>query len=381
MIVHGSEGPPEARTPLSDVHLRLSDVARGRPYDVALDAAVGGQRKNLSLKGRMGPTTMTKSGRFTPIHTLTFALDQLRMGGITPYLGETRWRWGQTTLDGDWTLEDPHGLTPHTRVKGAVTMRGVLSPDRDDETPFDVNLRADVEVDRTVGRVRVTDTAMGLADMTVRAAGEVSGMYSTTPHVEAVSIETQNMEWARLLAYLPGLSAHLPIGSALSGPFALSVHARMMENKPTVSARLRLDDSALNVPGILRKTIGVPLGLGLNLTFGGEGTRVQIQQLAWADLTLAFEGPVDADGAMRLAGSLTVGGAHSGGERQNPMAPIPLTLSGPFAAPRLTGPGVRVLLDQLPTRGGGHQLIAALGALIANPPARPAPPAGPALTP
>ncbi len=184
-------------------------------------------------------------------------------------------------------------------------------------------------------------------------------MYSATPHLDGVRVETLSLDLGRTLTYLPRLAERLPPTVSLAGSADLSVRGKMLSATPTVEVDLKLDGAQIVVPGFIRKTPGVPLNLGIVGRLGDDHVGVQLKPLAWGPLTLDLEGTVAHDGALALAGSLNSTASSTGQGR------AALRLSGPLKAPTLSGPAAKRLQEQLPEVGAGPETCAALERLSA----------------
>ncbi len=382
VVVHGAQGPPGANRPLDAVRLAFTDVARGEPYGVELEAAVGGDRQNLSLRARLGPTVSTKRGPFTPIQHLSIHIDRLHMGTVAPYLKSGHWDWAQATIDGRWDMEDPYGLTPHTSVQGTLTMSGLHLIDQDQDSPFELSTRMQLVMDRTEGRLTVKDSALSLGGITLVVGGDVSQMYSRAPRLEGVLVETRALDLARLLAYLPGLADQLPSGASLAGPAALSLRGKTAADGPIVELSLHLDAARLDIPGILGKAPGDPLRVHALVNLREEDVRVQLAPLVWGPMTLNLDGQVGHDGKLALDGELVTNAPEQQspepGRRRAQTDPLSLRLGGHLRAPRLTGPGAQVIPRLVDPDGTKPRLRTALERISPRPSPETAPARRPA---
>jgi len=284
------------------------------------------------------------------------------MGPIAPFLTKSHWDWREATIDGQWEMKDPHGLTPNTSIQGELRMGGLRIAGQKDGVPFEVSTKLRLRMDRVKGHLSIEPSALVLGGMRLAVRGSISEMHSATPLIDGVSIETKNLDLTRVLTYLPGVQAKLPEGVSLAGPASLSINGRTVSNTPVVTVRVDLGEAQLDIPEILHKKPGDPLGLRGSVRLREDDVLLDLDPLAWGPLEVTLAGPIDHQGTMTLNGVL---GSNRPTKRPpapetRPSLPLQLNVSGQMRNPQLTGPGAQALPSLAQTIGVGNRLLTAI---------------------
>lgn len=272
---------------IRSVDLRLRDVRLSDPIRIDLGAAVFAEKKNLSLQMRVGPLPADlKLEGLPPLRSLQVQADGIDLAPLAPYLGDALpARLVAATVTARYRIPElaqarPIDLDGFFQIDGLHLEGG---------EPFDLRLDSTLHADPRALSVRIDALRLGFAGMEIAAAGTFEEL-STSPRFDGFTIQTKDLDVARLMSIFPPLRQKLPQGALLEGPMSFGLEASGTEARQTVRAEVDLGAVAILVPGALAKPKGVPFSLASSAEFAEGELSLEQARLRLDELDLQVKG-------------------------------------------------------------------------------------------
>ena len=262
---------------VDQIELTVADLARGRPLDLLLRAAVLGPRQNLRLEVRSAPLPPTLR---PAVESVKLEVEPLDMAPLAPFVpASVGFRGGrlEAALEAALGAALPGGTGP-TRVKGGFKASGLVFQGGE---ALDAALDADLEGDAGRGDLSISRLHLAVGPASLVGKGRVSGLAAGSPKVEGLEIVSHGLDPDRLADFYPPLARAL--GGRIAGPVDLSLRGTGTEARQALEVRVDLTPARLDFPGTLAKAAGGAMTFTARLR--GTGASGALSFEAAADLT------------------------------------------------------------------------------------------------
>ncbi len=269
---------PGARELFVDqIDLTVADLARGRPLDLLLRAAVLGPKQNLRLEVRSAPLPPTL---VPAVESVKLEVEPVDLAPLAPFVpASVGFRGGrlEAALEAALGAALPGGTGP-TRVKGGFKATGLVFQGGE---ALDATLDADLEGDAGRGDLSISRLHLEVGPASLVGKGRVSGLAAGSPKVEGLEIVSHGLDPDRLADFFPPLARAL--GGRIAGPVDLSLRGTGTEARQALEVRVDLTPARLDFPGTLAKAAGGAMTFTARLR--GTGATGALSFEAGADLT------------------------------------------------------------------------------------------------
>jgi AsmA protein len=318
---------------IDDLDVEVKDLAAGQPLLVTVRAAVLAAAQNFALELRAPPLPSTLVP--TPESVILKVEPAIDLAPLAPFVpasvGLLAGRF-QANLDAKLGGAVPGGEGP-TKIVGALRALGLRFSGAEGGRALDVVLDADLEADAEAGDLRIGKLLLTAGPVKITGSGRATGLLSSTPKAEGLSVVGEGLDPAALAAYYPPLRE---TAREIAGPASFTLTGSGTGEAQALELRVELRPVRLAIPEVAAKAAGAPMSLVARIDAAGGGERARFDasaDLAGLDLrpggSLA-KGPGDPL-ALRVQGNFQA----SGDTQAITISRADLTL----LADRLTGTG------------------------------------------
>jgi AsmA protein len=325
--------PGATELAIDDLDVEVKDLAAGRPLLVTVRAAVLAAAQNFALDLRAPPLPPTLVP--TPEMVTLKVEPAIDLAPLAPFVpasvGLLAGRF-QADLNAKLGAAVPGGEGP-TQIVGALRALGLRFKGAEGGRALDVVLDADLEADAEAGDLRIGKLLLTAGPVKITGSGRATGLLSSTPKAEGLSIVGEGLDLAALAAYYPPLRE---TAREIAGPASFTLKGSGTGEAQAVELRVELRPVRLAIPEVAAKAAGAPMSLvaRVDAAGGGESARFDATaDLAGLDLRpggAIAKGPGDPL-ALRVQGAFK----GSGDSQEITISRADLTL----LADRLTGTG------------------------------------------
>jgi AsmA protein len=264
---------------IDDLDVEVKDLAAGQPLLVTVRAAVLAAAQNFALDLRAPPLPSTLVP--TPESVILKVEPAIDLAPLAPFVpasvGLLAGRF-QANLDAKLGGAVPGGEGP-TKIVGALRALGLRFSGAEGGRALDVVLDADLEADAEAGDLRIGKLLLTAGPVKVTGSGRATGLLSSTPKAEGLSIVGEGLDPAALAAYYPPLRE---TAREIAGPASFTLTGSGTGEAQALELRIELRPVRLAIPEVAAKPAGTPMSLVARIDAAGGGERARFD--ASADL-------------------------------------------------------------------------------------------------